>query len=142
MKKRYKNAFRNKVLERIQSLSNKAILWEDLYDLGSARQISRALNDFVSDGTLIRIGQGIYAKAERSKYIDEPVIKEGFQTVCLDVLKRLGIRWELSQFVKDYNEGKSQQVPMRFEVRLKSRFRRTISYGNRKFQFEGNINAR
>ncbi len=142
MSKRYKNMFRDRLLKRIQSLKSVVILWEDLKDLGSARQISRALNDYMESGIIVRIGRGIYAKAQTSKYIDEPIIHEGFEVACLEALKRLNIKWELSQFIKDYNEGRSQQVPARFEVRLKSRFRRALTYGNNSCRFEGKINAR
>ena len=142
MSKRYKNVFRDKALERIQSLKNEVILWSDLNDLGSLRQISRALNDFIEDGILVRIGRGIYTKTKASKYIDDPVIRVGFELACIEALQRLNVKWELSQLIKDYNEGRSQQVPARFEVRLKSRFRRTLAYGNNRFRFEGNINAK
>lgn len=142
MTKRYKNRFRDKVLERIRSLKASSILWSDLNDLGSSRQISRALNDLIDDGKVIRVGRGIYAKAEVSKYIDRPILQEGFDMTCVEVLQRLGVKWGPSQAVKDYNEGRSQQVPVRFEIRLKSRFRRTISYGKRQLIYERNINAK
>jgi len=142
MRKRYKNVFRDKALERIQSLKSEVILWSDLTDLGSSRQISRALKDFVEEGSLARIGRGIYVKTKSSKYIDEPVIRVGFEIACIEALQRLNINWELSQFIKDYNAGRSQQVPAQFEVRLKNRFRRTLAYGNSRLRFEGNINAR
>lgn len=142
MKKRYKNVFRDKMFEQIQSLKGEVVLWSDLKNLGDSRQISRALRDFVEDGILARIGRGIYAKTELSKYIDRPIIRAGFEVACIEALKRLNIKWELSQVIKDYNEGRSQQVPAQFEVRLKDRFRRMLAYGNNKFRFEGNINAK
>lgn len=142
MKRRYKNTFRGEVLQKIQSKRSDVILWSDLADLGGARQISRALKDLVEDGRLVRIGRGIYAKSKISKYINEPVINIGFEAACLQVLKRLNINWELSQFIKDYNEGKTQQIPAQLEVRLKSRFRRELKYDDNKFRFEGKINAK
>lgn len=142
MKKRYKNTFRGKVLQKIQSKRRDVILWSDLNELGSSRQISRALKDLVEDGRLVKIGRGIYAKSNISKYIDEPVINIGFEAACLQALKRLNIEWELSQFIKDYNEGKTQQVPAQLEIRLKSRFRRKLEYAGNTFKFEGEINAK
>lgn len=142
MTKRYKNTFRDTLLRKIQSKRSEVILWSDLKGLGSPRQISRALKDLVDDGRLVRIGRGIYAKAKISKYIDEPIINIGFEAACLQALKRLNVKWELSQFIKDYNEGKTQQVPAKLEVRLKSRFRRELKYDDNKFRFEGNINAK
>lgn len=139
---RYKNVFRDKALERIQSLKSEVVLWSDLNDLGSARQISRALQDCIADGVLARIGRGIYAKTKPSKYIDKPLIRVGFDQACIEALKRLNIKWELGQLIKDYNAGRSQQVPAQLEVRLKKRFRRTFAHSKNRFRFEGNINAR
>jgi hypothetical protein len=103
--------FRDKLLERARSLKSPIILWPDLSDLGSSRQISRALNDLIDDGELIRVGRGVYAKAEMPEYLNRPILQEGFDMTCVEVLKRLGVQWEASQAIKDYNEGRSEQVP-------------------------------
>src|SRR3990167_6681488 len=129
MRGKYKNTFRNKVLEKISSLKRDVILWPDLTMLGNPRQISRALNDCIKDGVLARIGRGIYAKTTFSQYTEKPVIRVGFDVVCIQVLNRLKIKWKLSKPIQDYNAGLSQQIPANFEVRLKSRFRRKIIYG-------------
>jgi hypothetical protein len=142
MIKRYKNVFRDKLLKQIQSLKHEVVFWSDISDVGSARQISRALKDLIEDGFLARIGRGIYAKTKKSKYADEPIIRAGFESACLEALKRLNVQWELGQSIKDYNEGLSQQVPAQIEVRLKSRFRRRLIYGKSRVHFEGNINAK
>jgi len=130
------------MLKRIRSLRSEVILWSDLNDIGSPRQISRVLKECLEDGVLVRIGRGIYAKATQSKYIDVPIIRKDFETICLEALKRLDVEWELGQNIKDYNEGRTQQVPAQFEVRLKKRFRRTLALGNSKLRFEGKINAK
>ncbi len=142
MTKRYKNTFRNKVLEEIQTLKGSVVLRADLKDLGSPRQVSRALKAFVEDGDLVKLGSGVYAKARSSKYIDQLVIRSGFTDACIETLERLNVDWEPSQAIKDYNEGKSQQVPARFEIRLKSRFRRKIAYGKLILRIEGMIYAK
>ena len=147
MTKQYKNTFKNKTLKFINRMKGCIVLREDVACLGDARQVSRGLKALVVDEELIRLGYGVYAKAEASKYpefVDRPMIRAraGFTEACLEILKRLGVQWELSQAIKDYNEGKSQQVPARLTVRLKSRFRRTISYGNRKLRYEGMVYAK
>jgi len=139
---RYKNAFRNKLLAYIEKRPGVVVLRRDVSNLGSARQVSRALNDLISDGQLVKLGYGVYAKARSSKYLDCPVIRTGFTEACIEVLDRLGIDWEPSQAIRDYNEGRSQQVPARFEVKLKSRFRRQIAYENQKLRVEGMAYAR
>jgi len=142
MTKRYKNTFRNRVLEHILNTPNSVILRKDIDFLGEPRQISRALKALVEDGELIKLGYGIYAKAEFSNLLDRPIISAGFTIACIEALKRLKVEWEPSQAIKDYNEGRSQQVPAHFEVRLKTRFRRKISHGNNALRLEGMVYAK
>lgn len=139
---RYKNRFRDKLLKKIGSLAGKVILWSDLKGQGSSRQISRVLNECVADGVLVRIARGVYAKAYASPYIDKPLVEGGFESACLEALDRLSVSWELGQNIKDYNAGKTQQVPAQLEIRLKTRFRRQFSYGKNQIRFEGGVNAR
>ena len=142
MTRRYKNTFRSELLAYIEDMPGTVVLRKDVDGLGSARQVSRGLKALIEDGLLVKIGLGIYAKARSSEYLDCPVIRAGFTEACIEALNRLGVDWEPSQAIKDYNEGKSQQVPARFEIRLKSRFRRQIAYENQKLRIEGMTYAR
>lgn len=142
MAKRYKNSFRNKVLDYIQTLTSDVILRRDVADLGEPRQVSRALSALVQDGFLLKIGLGIYTKTTTSKYLDKPILKIDFSNACIEALERLGVQWELGQVFKDYNEGRSQQVPMQMVVRLKTRCRRQLQHGRQKLLYERKINAK
>jgi len=142
MRKRYKNSFRIKLLENIQSTNAEVILRADLNDLGAPRQISRGLKALLEDGELIKFGYGVYVKAEKTPYSDEPILSIPIAEACVETLQRLGIQWELGKAIRDYNEGKTQQVPVKFIVRLKDRFRGKLGAGRRAIRFEGNINAR
>ena len=141
MVNRYKNTFRNKLLEIIQDLDGVVVLRADLNDLGAPRQISRALKALVEDGELIKFGYGVYVKAEKTPYSDKPIMIVTMAEACTEALNRLGIRWQLGQAIQDYNSGKTQQVPAKFIVRLKDRFRGQLGTGRRTIVFEGGINA-
>jgi hypothetical protein len=142
MIKRYKTKFRTRIRQFIDSFEGNVILRSDLKDLGLPRQVSRALKVLIEDGVLIRLGRGVYAKARRNEYIDTPVLQGVFENVCVESLNRLGIAWELGAAIKAYNEGKTQQIPVVFIIKLKDRFRGTLSDGKQTLIFEGNINAR
>lgn len=142
MGKRYKNSFANKVLAYISALEVNVILRADIRHLGEARQISRAFNTLIEDGRLIRLGYGVYVKAEWSEYIDAPLITVGFTNACIEALNCLNINWEPGQAIRDYNEGKTQQVPARFAIRLNSRYRGCLRDGKRRLIIEGDVNAR
>lgn len=147
MAMKYKNSFKNKMLKYIEKMQGCIVLRSDVATLGDARQVSRGLKALVEDEELIKLGYGVYAKAVPSKnleYINRPIIRAqaGFTGACIEVLKRLGVEWDLSQATKDYNEGRSQQVPARFTVRLKSRFRRKISDDGMSLRYEGMVYAK
>jgi hypothetical protein len=142
MKKRYNTSFRERILEYIQNFPAGVILRSNLKQLGEPRQISRILKNFTEDGCLVKLGYGIYAKAETSKYTDKPLIKVGFTNAAIEALNRLGIKWQLGKAIKDYNLGKTTQIPARLIIRLKSRFRGTISDGCRELIFEDDVYAR
>lgn len=138
----YQNSFKFTVLTRINQLPGNVVLRADIQDMGSPRQISRSLQALVKMGELIKLGCGAYAKVYYSENLNRPIIKYGFDVVCREALTKLGIRWEPGWAEKAYNSGESTQVPARTVIRLKSRFRGQLSYGNRKLIFEKNINAR
>jgi hypothetical protein len=110
--------------------------------MANPRQISRCFKGLVEIGELVKIGYGIYAKAYISEYINRPVIKGGFGQACKKALTKLGVKWEPGSAEQAYNAGLSTQVPVRTIVKLKSRFRGHLNYGNRKLIVEKGTNAK
>jgi hypothetical protein len=141
-KRYYQNSLKFKVLERINTFPGNVVLRKEIADMGSPRQISRCLETLIEMGELVKIGYGVYAKSYRSKFINESIIKSGFDRACIEALTKLGIKWELGSAAQAYNAGLSTQVPVRLAVQLKSRFRRQLNYNNRKLLVENGINAR
>lgn len=142
MRVKYSESIKYKALTRLKSIRGSVVLRKDFNDLGSYRQISRVLKKLIAEKKLVKIGTGIYAKAYLSKYSDIPLIKNGIDFTLRKALKRLGITYEPGSAEKNYNEGKSTQVPVRNIVKLKSRCRRRIGYRNSKLIFEKKINAK
>lgn len=118
------------MLDFIEKNCGEIVLRTDVEALGGARQVSRGLKALQEDGDLIKIGFGVYVKTRMSSYIADPMISIGFTEACLETLDRLKVEWEPGTAIKDYNAGRTQQVPARFPVRLKSRFRRKLFYQN------------
>ena len=105
-------------------------------------QFIRDNPELVAEKKLVKIGTGIYAKSYLSKYSSTPLIKNGTDPTLREALKRLGVAYEPGSAEKDYNEGKTTQVPVRNIVKLKNRCRRRIGYKNSELIFEKNINAK
>lgn len=142
MNVKYQDSIEYKISNRLRAIKGSVVLRKDLNDIGSYRQISRTLTILIAKKKLVKISAGIYAKAYTSEYTDMPLIKNGIDSTLRQALKRLGIAFEPSSAEKDYNEGKSTQVPVKNIVKLKNRCRRRIGYGNIKLIFEKNINAK
>lgn len=141
-KVRYKNSFRELVHNYIERFPKNVILRSDLNQLGNPRQISRAIKNLIDDGLIVKFGYGIYVKAEISEYINQPIPIIGFTDASIEAMNRLGIKWEIGTSTKNYNEGKSTQIPAKFIVRLKSRYRGTIGYDGINVVFEEKKYAR
>ena len=90
--------------------------------------------------SLIAILRGI--KPSEIVDVATVLIEEGFDVASREALNRLGVQWESGSAEQAYNSGQSQQVPAHNIVQLKSRFRRKLTYQDRKLHFEGNVNAR
>jgi hypothetical protein len=142
MKTAYKNSLKYKILKRIENIPGNVILHSDFRNLGSYRQIGRILNTLIDEKKLARISFGIYAKAEPSEYIEEPILKTSFDAVTKEALNRMNIKWDLTTAQKAYNDGKTTQIPVRPGIRLRSRCRRDFSFGNLSLKYENNTYAR
>lgn len=142
MKVKYSESIEYKALDRLNAIKANVVLRKDFVGLGSYRQISRILNKLVAEKKLVKIGAGLYAKAYLSQYTDIPLVNNGIDSTLREALERLGVDYEPGSAEKNYNEGKTTQVPVNNVVRLKSRCRRQISYRNTELIFEKKINAR
>ncbi len=136
MRVRFEQSLRYKILERIRSMSDMAILRADLADLAPPRQLSRALQKLVEDNQLVRLGYGIYGKLFFSRYTNRYCLDGFILGVGREVLNKLNIPWLPAQCEEDYNSGRSQQVPANPITRIKGRFSRTIKYGDISFPYQ------
>jgi hypothetical protein len=121
---------KQRIEARIARRRADAFLTREFLNLGGERQVLRALRELVEDGKLIRLGYGAYARAEISPLTHQPMLAgDGFGPVSRQVLDKLKVPWEPTEAEREYNEGRSTQVPMTPRVRLRgSRFSRKLRY--------------
>ncbi|HHF0526318.1 TPA: hypothetical protein ACTUT5_002981 [Legionella anisa] len=147
-KNHYNNTFRDELRKKIDHITSRIFSRSDLIQDHSNQvqlRLNRALRTFMDEGIIIKIAHGLFAKAEPMSIPGrkvQAVLTEPFETVMTEALDKLGIKWELGSAIRDYNAGKTTQVPAVFSVRLKSRYRGSIHAEGRKLIFEGGINAR
>lgn len=127
---RQTKSLRERVNLRIKRSRASVFLTREFNDLGGEDQVLRALRQLVQEGRLLRLGYGVYGRAEPSPLSGQPMLAavDGFIGASREALTKLGVRWEPSSWELAYNEGRSTQVPVNAVVRIKGRFARQLSY--------------
>jgi len=135
---RRKPTLRERIEARMAERPDDVFLTREFSDLAGERQVLRALRELTEAGQLIRLGYGVYGRAELSSITQKPMLAgEGFGPVARQVLDKLNISWEPTAAERAYNEGRSTQVPMTPRVRLRgSRFSRKLRYNTMELTFE------
>jgi hypothetical protein len=121
---------RDRVMLRITRSRSDVFLPREFADLSGEDQVLRALRELVRDGRLIRLGYGVYGKAEWSSLTAQPMLaaRNGFVGASREALTKLGVAWAPGEWERAYNEGRSTQVPVNAVVRVNGRFSRRLSY--------------
>ena len=144
----YNNSYRNALRNKISLMKSRVFSRDDLttdHSNSTQLRLNRALNVFMDEGLIIKIAHGLFAKAELMSFPDgkdKVILTEPFESVAIEALNKLGVKWEFGRAIRDYNEGRTTQVPSTFTIQLKSRFRGSIHAEGRQVIFEGGINAR
>lgn len=124
-----------RVETRIKRSKRDVFLRNDFNDLGGYDQIGRALRQMCTKGLLLKIGYGVYAKARRNRINNRLMVASmgGADGVLIATLERLKVPYELSGLTEAYTAGKTTQIPVCMEVKVKKRFSRKLLIGNREF---------
>jgi hypothetical protein len=133
-----RGTLREKMKERIARRRDDVFLTREFRDLGGEDQVLRALRDLVREGNLVRLGYGVYGRAVTSRLSGEPILysPDGFIGAARRALDKLGVAWEPTEAERDYNEGRSTQVPVNPAVRVKGRFARHLRYQDTELRLE------
>ena len=121
---------------RVRRSRRNVFLRSDFAKLGSYDAVGRALRRKTEEGSLVQIGYGLYAKADRSPLTGKAAPVVGIRRLATEALSRLGKKVEESSFSKAYSSGRSTQVPTGRSVAVKGRVRRRIGYDGKYVTFE------
>ena len=114
-------------------------LRSDFDAFGTSTRVTRALQELIKEGRIIRVGRGIYVKARPSSVTGNPVPVEPLETVAHKALEALGVDVQLGSAQKAYVGGFTLDVPMNIAVDVgSSRVSRRIGFGGREVELERN----
>lgn len=128
-----KNSLQDQIEARVAERNDAVYLTREFTDLGAKRQVLRALANSVAAGRLVRLGYGVYGPATRSRLTGKPILANpgGFMVAARQALSKLGVAWEPTEWERAYNEGRSTQVPVNPQVKVRGRFSRKLSEGGK-----------
>lgn len=129
------------IVDRIQrSVSNRdadVFLRADFETFGSKSQVSRALAELQGKGVLVKLGVGVYAKAKPSVLSGKPIPIKPLEVLAPEILKMFGIQVEASRQTREYNSGRSTQVPTGIVFGIgKRRIQRKLGFNGKLVQYE------
>ena len=86
-----KRALERKILNRISRMKWAVVLREDFDDLGGYDQVGRALRKLAAKGIIMKIGYGLYAKAEKSPFTGKLLPQLSLPDLAKQALERLKV---------------------------------------------------
>ena len=131
-----KMALEERVFKRMKRMKRTVFMRADFYDLGGYDQVGRVLRNLTEKGEVIKIGYGLYAKAERSPLTGAVIPARSLPALAKEALSRLHVQPVPSQLELDYNSGRSTQVPTGRLIGVTSRINRRIGYNGNYISFE------
>ena len=131
---------KQRLLRSIAARSGEVVLRRYLSRFGSPAQVSRALNQLLAEGKLVRIGTGVYAKAAPGPISGIPMARQPLGALAAETFDRLGISWQLGAAQRRYNERLTTQVPWRTTFDTgKRRISRRLQIGKRVVEYENDL---
>lgn len=124
-----------RIQKRIARKQSDVFLRADFEGLGGYDQVGRVLRDLVRKGQLLKLGYGIYARAVKSPLSGKAMPPKGLATLT-EAIERLGVKTVPTRLEKDYNAGRTTQVPTGRVVGIQGRLRRKLGYNGITLSFE------
>ncbi|CBL47329.1 conserved hypothetical protein [gamma proteobacterium HdN1] len=131
------NSLKSKVKYRISRSKGAVFTPRDFFDLSDRDQVGRALRQLVSDETLIKFGQGLYAKAKRSSLTGKLIPVKPLPELAAEALsEKLSVKVVPATDLERYNNGQTTQVPTGRVIAVKGRVSRKMSYDGKSIKYQ------
>lgn len=99
------------IAQRISNSTRNVFLLTEFEDIAGNSQVQAILDALETEGKIIKMSEGCYAKAVISPLSNRVVPCKPLRDLATEFLKQLNIDVVPSSYDKDYNEGRTTQVP-------------------------------
>lgn len=113
---------------RIKKSKDTVFMLPDFLDLSDRDQVMRALRKLIAKNLIMKVGQGVYVKAQKSKLTGNIIPQVDLIEIGKAVAEKLNIKVLPSRYERWYNEGKTTQVPSGKVVAIKGTILRKIGF--------------
>jgi hypothetical protein len=104
---------KDRILRSIRNRkTEKAFLRREFDRFGSPATVTRALQVLLQEGSLVRVGKGVYATATISRLSGRVVPASLPEEYVPVALRKLGVTVRPGRDVSAYNQGETTQLPM------------------------------
>lgn len=127
----------NRLRIAVGKRNSDVFLRSEFAQFGSEAQVGRALRKLVSDGVMVKLGLGVYAKAKRSVISGNAIPVQSVEILAEQALEKLGVQIYPSKLVADYNAGRTTQLPVVTAINTGDRrIRRKLRFGKKIIEYE------
>lgn len=128
---------KDRIIRSVALRRGEVVLRADFEHMGSASQLSRALRQVVLAGKLVRLGYGVYARAEPSVLSGRAIPRQPLESLAAEALQRLNVQAVPGRAGRDYASGSTGQLPMRATFSTgRRRISRRLTVGKRSVHYE------
>lgn len=128
---------KQKIQYRIKRSKDTVFIPKDFKDIASYSQVFRGLQELIKENLLVKVGQGLYAKARPSFIDGEIVPDDDLRPIAQTALRKLGVKVCLTPEEKAYNEYRSTQVPNGYIIGVKKKnITRKIGFDGLNIRYE------
>ena len=130
----------SKIAKSVANRRGNVVLRSELTKFGSESQVDRVVASMVGAGELIRAGKGVLVKTKISKLTGKRIPAATLESVATETFKKLRVEILPGQATRDYNSGKTTQLPMKLVVSTPNRkISRKITVAGRTLEYEKNF---
>jgi hypothetical protein len=123
-----KRTLEERIMLRISLKKDSVFLRNDFEDLGGYDQVGCALRLLTRKGKIAKLGYGVYTKLKKSVLTGKLITCKPLPVLAKEALDKLGVELATSTLTKDYNEGRSTQVPTGRLIGVKGRVSRKLGF--------------